>query len=366
MLHLSDRNEGEYVSIPEMLQWLRDHRRPDGLAQPLLIWGSAGIGKTERVEDYCAQKGFKVNKYLPAHDTSGEDLAGVRQSEGGRTVRQLPMWLPRDDDPPGALFIDEINRAPQSVQDGLLELCGSGTLSLADYRLPRGWQIVAAANPADLEHEVHDIDNAMIDRFIHMAPGYDAAVWAAWADGQKQLHPSVVDFALSDPANVERGEAGFPLAIANRINPTPRSYAMLGFLIADGITEKMLFSLALGMLGGKMAPAYIAHWEAWKQGARALHLNDILNTQAFDAALAEWTHKDTLYLIVATNERLIADLMERAVSEDIASIVGRYLALIPLAQRTQFLDSAQRVIPHWIKSLDDACQEWAGRFSDGR
>ena len=366
MLHLSDRNEGEYVSVSEMLQLLRDHRRPDGMAQPLLIWGSAGIGKTERVETYCVQMGYKLNKYLPAHDTSGEDLAGVRRAEGGRTVRQLPAWLPRDDGEPGVLFIDEINRAPQSVQDGLLELCGAGTLSLAGYRLPNAWQIVAAANPADLEHEVHDIDNAMIDRFLHMAPGYDAAVWAAWADGQEQLNPAVIDFALSDPANVERGEAGFPLAIANRINPTPRSYAGLGFLLADDIDERMLFALALGMLGSKMAPEFIAHWEKWQKGARALHLNDILDTKAFDDALARWTHDDTLYLITATNERLIADLMGRPVSEDIASIVGRYLALIPLAQRTQFLNSAQRVIPAWIVPLETAYQQWTQHFEEGR
>lgn len=356
-------NEGEYVSVSEILTLLRRRRRPDGMAQPLCLWGAAGIGKTERVEAYCRENNYKMNKYLPAHDVSGEDLAGLRANIDGKTVRQLPVWLPREGDAPGVLFIDEINRAPQSVQDALLELCGAGTLSLADYRLPSNWQIVAAANPADLEHDVHPIDNAMIDRFLHMAPGYDPPAWAAWANKQENLDASAIDFALSSPENVESGEANFPDQINRRLKPTPRSYATLGFILGEeDIEERVLFVVALGLLGFKKVKEYLAYREQWKKGIRPLGLEGIINRD-YEEALPSW-NKELMQdpMIAATNERVLSGLMQLgAVDPNIVLAVGRYLASISSLQLTKFFTSAQRVAPHWVPALEEATNKWVER-----
>lgn len=310
---------------------------------------------TERVRAYAVQNGFKCNIYLPAHDTSGENLSGVREIEGGRTVRRLPAWLPLEEDGPTVLFIDEINRAPQSVQDGLLELVGSGTLAAAGYTLPSHSQIIAAANPADLEHAVHDIDNAMIDRFIHFAPGYDAAAWVAWADNVGEVHPSVVDFAISNPTTVATGEAGFPVALQGRITATPRSLANLGYLLADEIPERLLYVFALGLLGHEHAGAYVSWWYAWQAGARPLRFEQIVKVE-YEQILPQWA-KDGIAeaMIEATNERIVAALMERFLNDDLALVVGRYLAHIPLNLRERFLDSARRSAASWTPALEIHC-----------
>jgi hypothetical protein len=352
MLRFYDRNEGRFVSTAQLLDWLRAHRRADGMIQPVLFWGSAGVGKTARVLAYCRERGFKCNIYLPAHDASGENLAGERSVADGETVRRLPAWLPRESDPPGVLFIDEINRASQAVQDALLELVGAGTLSLAGYRLPEHWQIVGAANPADLEHAVHDIDNAMIDRFLHVAPGHDQAAWSAWADGEEGVHPAAVDFALAHASLVEFGEPGFPQALVGRISPTPRSIANLGYLLEDDMDEGLLRLLALGMLGREGAERFCSYFPRWREGERPLRFEQVLRGE-YEEALSRWEKSpDRAGLVEGTGERVVAGLMGRAPNEDIALLVARYLAFLSAEERARFFEALERSAPDWQEPLE--------------
>lgn len=363
MLRLYDKNEGQYVSFGQLMQHVRDHRRPDGMAQPLLFWGSAGIGKTMRVRHFCAELGLKMKIYLPAQDNTGADIVGERMidTETKRTIRVLPEWIPdaERDGPEGVLFVDEINRAEKSVRDGLLELMGDGTIMQVGYQLPPGWSIVAAANPADIGHDVYDIDDAMVDRFLHVAPGYDAAVWAAWADGQETMHPSVIDYALSNPDDVDAGEVGFPVALQDRIKPTPRAWANLGFLVNDETDEAMLRVLALGMLGREIGDRFINNWTVWQQGKRPLRFEQLFNRDEYEAVLSAWASSpEAIPLVEASNERIIAALMELTPDEDVAMVVGRYLARIPQTQSQQFFVSADRAIPDWMASLEANMRRW--------
>jgi hypothetical protein len=362
MMRMYDRNEGEYVSDLEFFDWIRAHRRPDGMAQPVVYWGAAGIGKTERVRAYAQQRELAFKEYLPAHDTTGENLSGIRIVENGRTRRALPDWLPQESDGPSVLFIDEVNRAPQSVQDGLLELIGSGTLSAAGYRLPTDASIVAAANPADLEHAVHDIDNAMIDRFLHVAPGWDAAPWAAWADTVPELHASAVDFALANPRLIAMGEVGFPLALQSRIDATPRSLTNLGFLVTDEIPDRLLRLFALGLLGPAKYEDYIAWFKGYLCGQRPLRFDDLLKG-GYDQTIAGWgSGPEADWLTEATNERIVAVLMTREVNDDLALVVGRYMALIHDGLREQLLESAARSAALWVTPLMESCKRWLQRL----
>jgi hypothetical protein len=354
MMRLYDRNEGEYVSFGQLMDRVRRHRRPDGMAQPLLFWGSAGIGKSMRVRSFATELDLAMKIYLPSQDNSGADIVGERIVEGGRTIRILPRWLPDvdKDGPEGVLFIDEINRGPKSVRDGLLELVGDGTIMQADYALPPGWQIVAAANPADLGHDVYDIDDAMVDRFLHVAPGYDAAVWASWATSQDTMHQSAVDFALTHSSMVEAGEAGFPVELEARIKATPRALANLGFLIDDAMDEATLRVVVFGMVGRKVGEVFIDSWLDWQRGHRPMHLEQLLERDQYESILSSWSQRsDRNGLIEASNEHIIAGLLEKEPDEHLVTVVARYLAVIPEEQSFQFLDSGARTIPDWIDPL---------------
>src|ERR1039457_2777226 len=98
---------GEYVTFERLLDHLRSHPLADKRIVPLIVWGAAGLGKTQQIKGYARERGLKLITYHPAHDTSGADIVGKTtiNEETGETVYAIPNFLPREGDPDGILFI---------------------------------------------------------------------------------------------------------------------------------------------------------------------------------------------------------------------------------------------------------------------
>jgi hypothetical protein len=152
----------------------------------IMLVGKTGIGKTEFVRKFCHDRDLELAALdLAAMDPP--DLTGLPQIVDGRTHFAVPAWLPTEGR--GVLFLDELNRAPLEVQQALYRLVLEGRLH--DYRLPPGWVVWAAINPAEGDYQVSELDPALADRFREVRV---VAVRETWIDWAKTIgvHPVVL------------------------------------------------------------------------------------------------------------------------------------------------------------------------------
>jgi len=377
--------EGAHVSVEVLLDWVRAHPLSNGRIIPVILWGAAGIGKTSMVRAYCKQRGLKLLTYHPAHDKDGSAIVGepYYDPESGLTSYALPKWLPTSGEKPGILFIDELNRANKDVLAGLMEVLGEGTISQSGWRLPDGWAIVCAANPGEVGYQVQELDEAMINRMVHYAPGWDAPEWVRWAEGVG-IAQEIVDFALRYRTEyVDIGEEQLPQEVVQKGRCSPRSLEYLAALYEPGMDEHLLRVLAVGLIGRDATDALLA---MLKEGEiRPLRAEDVLAQPDTDEETGEhrYPYEGTLKLwealpvgdqrklILASVERVIARLLHeepkvlpgekepRAKGNFPAQALGRFLALQQSGIKEEAFECLARSAPSWYRVVREAEQVWS-------
>ena len=182
---------------------------------PICIWGSHGIGKTAVVKDLAKKHGWKFRYCAPAQFEEMGDLHGlpvrldpnpdVQGDES--TVYMPPDWVPKEDDEgPGVLLLDDLNRADDRILRGLMQLIQE--FEMFSWTLPRKWQIVCTANPEGSDYSVTPMDPAMLTRMLHMTMIFDVKSWARWAMNAG-VDPRGIAFVLTYP-EVITGERTTP------------------------------------------------------------------------------------------------------------------------------------------------------------
>ncbi len=147
-----------------------------GIGQPAFLWGPPGVGKSQVV----AQTAEELNLGLidiRAVLLDPVDLRGLPHISDGRACWCPPDFLPRDGR--GVLFLDELNAAPPLVQAACYQLVLDRRLG--EYRLPAGWQIIAAGNRENDRAITYRMPSALANRFVHIDFDVDADDWQAWA-----------------------------------------------------------------------------------------------------------------------------------------------------------------------------------------
>jgi hypothetical protein len=168
-----------------------------------------------------------------------------RIDERGRTAFAPPEWVPREEGP-GILLIDDMNRADGRILRGIMQLLQRHeTMS---WKLPRGWQIVATANPEGGDYAVSTLDPAMLTRMLHATLVFDVKAWVAWADAAG-IDPRGVAFV-----------AAYPELVGSE-RTTPRSLVQLFHLLAPigdwNEDETLVAQLAESCLDPEAATAFI-------------------------------------------------------------------------------------------------------------
>lgn len=129
----------------------------------------------------------------------------------------------------GILFLDEVNRAQDDVQQAVFELVLDK--SVGQYVLPPGWQVVAAGNFMEGYMVNGFNDPAFLDRFCHITLSTGESTLEEWvrymADKHGEHASNIIEFASHNVDHLDgkvEGELGFS------VQPSRRSWEMVANL----------------------------------------------------------------------------------------------------------------------------------------
>ena len=137
----------------------------------------------------------------------------------------------------GILFLDEVNRAQDDVQQAIFELVLDR--SVGQYVLPAGWYIVAAGNFMEGYMVNGFNDPAFLDRFCHITLSTGESTLEDWvrymADTHGEFATNVIEFASHNIDHLDgkiKGELGFS------IQPSRRSWEMVTNIMKSYESDK--------------------------------------------------------------------------------------------------------------------------------
>ncbi len=171
-----------------------DLKTIEGINIPTVVWGNHGIGKTSIIKQIAKKRGMKTT-ILNGALMSPEDILGVPKQDGSGGYH-LPDFLPKQDDEPVVLFIDELNRSPKFLLQSLFGLILNGEIH--NKQVIRDCDIVVAAcNPPSDKYEVTEFDDeAFLSRFAHYILTPEKAEYSSYLS--KAVKNSVIQNVLSE------------------------------------------------------------------------------------------------------------------------------------------------------------------------
>jgi len=153
-----------------------------GAGRHLLLEGPVGVGKTTVALAVCAHLGRDTVRVDGDDRYSESKLTGwfdppLVLKQGYREESFFPGPLVEAMRGGRVLFINELNRMPESVQNVLLPALDEHLVQvphIGELRAAEGFQVVATQNPVEYVATGH-LSEALRDRFEHLALEYQSA-----------------------------------------------------------------------------------------------------------------------------------------------------------------------------------------------
>lgn len=209
------------------------------IKRPCHIVGEAGVGKSRMVEGVTQSMNLQLID-VRAVLLDPVDIRGLPHVSGdGRAHWAIPDFLPREGN--GVIFFDELNRAPQLVQNACLQLALER--KVGEYTLPDGWTVLAAGNP-DNHRGVTRMSEALSNRFVHLSVEVDLDDWCKWAMGAN-IRPEVIAFARFRPNLLH----DYDYAATEKAYPSPRTWEFVSQILNAKPAENIELALLSGAVG---------------------------------------------------------------------------------------------------------------------
>ncbi|QTN21182.1 AAA family ATPase [Rhizobacter sp. AJA081-3] len=217
-----------------------------------MLWGTRGVGKSSVVRQVAEH--FKVPLVdlrlttIEPVDLRGAIFADDRQA---KTVWFPPEFLPTADMPAGILFLDELTAADQRLQISAYSLILDRRVG--NYRLPDGWQVVAAGNASFHGAVSHDMGTALADRMFHfnVQTVIDAFLAHAMA---MDFAPEVMAYLKVRPDKLDDTQA--QLANDHLIGASPRGWEDISNVLRSGLSESAKRVFVQGRIGAANAAEF--------------------------------------------------------------------------------------------------------------
>ncbi|MCF7991168.1 MAG: AAA family ATPase [Thiohalocapsa sp.] len=275
-----------------------------------MLWGTRGVGKSSIVRQVAEHfdvplVDLRLTTIEPV-DIRGAIYADDQQS---KTVWFPPEFLPSPDEPAGILFLDELTAADQRLQISAYSLILDRRVG--HYRLPDGWQVVAAGNAAFHGAVSHDMGTALADRMFHFNVQTAIEVFLEYAVA-RDFAPEVMAYLKVRPDKLDDTHA--QLANDHLVGASPRGWEDISNVIGSNLSDAGKRLFVQGRIGAANAAEFFGVLREIRAGTDVVQL---LAAQAGEATAALLPRSlDGLYgliyalLAAATDEALMARALE--------------------------------------------------------
>ncbi len=178
--------------------------------RPIFLMGPPGIGKTAIMQQVADELGIALVAYSMTHHTRQSALGlpyiadkvydgkPVRVSEYtmSEIISSMYEEMERTGQKEGILFLDEINCVSETLAPSMLQFLQFKTFGR--HRIPDGWIVVTAGNPAEYNDSVRDFDIVTWDRLKRIDVEPDFSVWKEYAY-KRRLHGAIITYLSSRP-----------------------------------------------------------------------------------------------------------------------------------------------------------------------
>lgn len=222
--------------------------------RPVFLMGPPGIGKTAIMKQIADEMGVGLVSYSMTHHTRQSALglpSIVHKSFGGEeyAVSEYTMseiissvydMIEAGGVKEGILFLDEINCVSETLTPTMLQFLQYKTFGR--HKVPDGWIVVTAGNPAEYNRSAREFDIVTWDRLKRIDIEPDYVAWKEYAL-KAGVHASVLTYLDAKKENFYRVEA----TVDGKRFVTARSWCDLSSMISlyelNGIeVDKLLIS----------------------------------------------------------------------------------------------------------------------------
>ena len=217
-----------------------------------MLWGTRGVGKSSIVQQVAQH--FDVPLVdLRLTTIEPVDIRGAIYADEvqGKTVWFPPEFLPTADQPAGILFLDELTAADQRLQISAYSLILDRRVG--HYRLPEGWQVVAAGNASFHGAVSHDMGTALADRMFHfnVQTVIDAFLDHALA---RNFAPEVMAYLKVRPDRLDDTQS--QLANDHLVGASPRGWEDISNVLKSSLSENARRIFVQGRIGAANAAEF--------------------------------------------------------------------------------------------------------------
>ncbi|WP_373508642.1 AAA family ATPase [Thiocapsa sp.] len=217
-----------------------------------MLWGTRGVGKSSIVRQVADHFGVPLVD-LRLTTIEPVDIRGAIYADDtlAKTVWFPPEFLPSPDQPDGILFLDELTAADQRLQISAYSLILDRRVG--HYRLPDGWQVVAAGNASFHGAVCHDMGTALADRMFHfnVQTVIDAFLAHAMA---MDFAPEVMAYLKVRPDKLDDTQS--QLANDHLIGASPRGWEDISNVLKSKLSENAKRVFVQGRIGAANAAEF--------------------------------------------------------------------------------------------------------------
>ena len=273
--------------------------------QSVMIWGPAGIGKSDAVQDWAHERGKTVYDWrLSNMDPTLMQGVGVPDFN-----EQVTKFLPLDMIPKGpncVLFLDEITTAPPAIQALAYQI----TLNrmIGSTPLPEDCRVICAGNRVTDRGVAYQMPSPLANRLFHLTVQPEIKSWRDWALS-RGIDPRIISFLTLRPQDylhkmvpTTSGEAW----------PSPRSWAACNRILNSDLNAVNQGIGIAAQVGTAAAKEFIKHCDGYDKSVR--RVDDILNGLAKDYIETDPSRAQTVVVALVANCTDDPEIMENVVS----------------------------------------------------
>ena len=198
------------------------------------LWVSPpGNGKTQRVLDT-----YPNAVVLLTSSMTEDAVDGIPYIKEGQEYRAMPpfmkrLWELHDNGEQPVLFLDELDKARQSVADTLLSLVCGGYCSAGE--IPKNTKIIAAVNPEEWGGS-DGLSDPMINRFMILDKTISKTSWIRYMLSKYPDFSSLIDL-LNEQLTTVNNQSEYYLSPST----TPRSLETAFLLLVQGESSGQMY-----------------------------------------------------------------------------------------------------------------------------